>query len=228
MSVDVSYIIHRASEMVSLKDFASDTMDGDDFRKVFLMTQDAIRNLNQQTDVVFAYTSVVKQINGTELVFKPYTEDEQAIIDGGGTVDISNRIVTIRPVVCPAIYRGSEKLSIVEALDLPKYADGFTCAWNPDWDQDTIMFGKSISTEITVHIRKPITVPTIPSDELELPERYYDYIICLIAYNIASSLAMVETIPIVKANLDTARKLITRNNNYHRPVYLDTLMNRFG
>ena len=87
---------------------------------------------------------------------------------------------------------------------------------------------KSISAEITAHIRKPITVPTLPSDALELPERYYDYIICLIAYNVACSLAMVETIPIVKANLDTARKLITRNNNYHRPVYLDTTMNRFA
>lgn len=228
MAVPVSYIIHRAAEMVGLKDFNSDSMDGDDFRKVFLMAQDAIRNLNQQTDIVFAYTSVSKQVNGSELVFKPYTEDEQAIIDGGGIVDISNRIVTIRPVVCPAIYRGSEKLSIVDALDLPKYADGYTCAWNPDWDQDSIMFGKDINTEITAHIRKPITVPTLPSDNMEMPERYNDYIICLIAYNIASTLAMVETLPIVKVNMDNARKLITRNNNYHRPEYMDTIMNRFG
>ncbi len=228
MSVPVSYIIHRAAEMVGLKDFASDAMDGDDFRKVFLMTQDAIRNLNQQTDVVFAYTTVSKTVNGTELVFKPYTEAEQAIIDGGGTVDITNRIVTIRPVVCPAIYRGNEQLSIVDMLDLPKYCDGFTCAWNPDWDQDTIMFGKSINAEVTAHIRKPITVPTMPSDTLEMPERYNDYIICLIAYNIASTLAMVETLPIVKANLDTAKKLITRNNNYHRPMYVNTIMNRFS
>lgn len=227
MGVPVSYIIHRAAEMVGLKDFASDSMDGDDFRKVFLMTQDAIRNLNQQTDIVFAYTSVTKQVTGNALVFKPYTDVEQAIIDGGGTVDTTNRIVTIRPVVCPAVYRGSEKLSIVDALDLPKYGDGYTCAWNPDWDQDSIMFGIDINTEITAHIRKPITVPVMPSDTMEMPERYNEYVICLIAYNIASTLAMVETLPIVKVNMDTARKLITRNNNYHRPIYLDTKMNRF-
>lgn len=227
MSVPVSYIIHRAAEMVGLKDFASDTMDGDDFRKVFLMTQDAIRSLNQQTDIVFGYTAVTIPVNGDSLVFKPYTEAEQATIDAGGTVDTANRIVTVRPVVCPAVYRGKEKLSIVEMLDLPKYGDGFTCAWNPDWDQDTIVFGRPITSDVTVHIRKPITVPVMPSDTMEMPERYNEYVICLIAYNIASTLAMVETLPIVKVNLETARKLITRNNNYHRPVYLDTTMTRF-
>lgn len=228
MSVPVSYVIHRAAEMVGLKDFASDAMDGDDFRKVFLMTQDAIRNLNQQTDIVFAYSTVTTTVNGSELVFKPYTDEEQAIIDGGGTIDLTNRVVTIRPVVCPAIYRGTEKLSIVDPMDLPKYGDGFTCAWNPDWDQDTIIFGRYINAEVTAHIRKPIKVPVMPSEIMEMPERYNEYIICLIAYNIASTLAMVETLPIVKINLDNARKLITRNNNYHRPIYMDTTMNRFA
>lgn len=228
MATPVSYIIHRAAEMVGLKDFNSDSMDGDDFRKVFLMTQDAIRNLNQQSAITFAYTQVTTYITGSEMVFKPYTEAEQAIIDGGGTVDITNRIVTIRPTICPAIYIGQDKLNIVEAIDLPMYHDKFTCAWNPDWDQDSVLFGNTVNAEVTAHIRKPITVPVLPSEDIQVPERFHDFIICTIAYNIASVLAMVETLPIVKANLDTARKMITQNNTYHRPIFVNTNMSRFN
>lgn len=228
MATPVSYIIHRAAEMVGLKDFNSDSMDGDDFRKVFLMTQDAIRNLNQQSDITFAYTQVNKFVTGSELVFKPYTEDEQAIIDGSGTVDITNRIVTIRPIICPSMYINDSKLNIVEAMDLPLYRDKYTCAWNPDWDQDSVLFGNTVNGEVTVHIRKPIVVPAIPNEDIQVPERFHEFLICTVAYNIASVLAMIETLPIVKTNLDTARRLITKNNTYHRPIYINTSMDRFN
>lgn len=228
MPTPISYIVHRASEMCGLKEFYSDSMDGDDFRKVFLMAQDAIRTLNQQSDITFAYTIVNVQVTGTSLVFKPYTAEEQAIIDGGGTVDISNRVVSIRPVICPAVYINDTKLSMVEVIDLPKYRDKYTCAWNPDWDQDTIMFGSSVNGEVSVNVRKPITVPVLPNDNLEVPERFNDFIICTLAYNLACVLTIMESIPIIRANLATARRAITGNNTYHRPQYLNTDMGRFN
>lgn len=227
MSTPVSYIIHRASEMVGLKDFDSDTMDGDSFRKVFLMCQDAIRNLNQQTDIVFGYTDVRVNVSGDKLTFKPYTTEEQAIIDGGGTVDITDRCVTIRPTICPTIYINNNKLCVVEMLDLPMYKDRYTCSWNPDWDNDAIHFGDNVNGEVLCQIRKPIAIPSMPNESLAMPERFNDFIICTVAYNIASILSMVETLPIVKSNLDNARKAITRNNNYHKPVYMNSTMDRF-
>lgn len=222
MSTHVSYIIHRASEMVGLKNFESDTMDDDNFRKVFYMVCDAIRGVNQQDSIAFSNVTIDKQVTGDTLIFQPYTEAEQSIIDGGGTVDITNRIVDIRPTIAPVLYRGSDKLTYVDYLDLPSYSDGYFCSWNPDWDKDIVKFGNTINSIITCQIRKPVKIPTLPSQYIEIPERMNDYLICLVAYNIASVLGMTETLPIIKANLDSAKKLVTVNNRSTRPVYLDT------
>lgn len=224
-----SYIVHRASEAVGLKDFNSESMEGDDFRKVFIALQDVVRSLNSNQSYLFGITTVSKVVSSDALTFMPYNAAERAIIAGGGTVDITDRIVDVRPTVCPMAYINEARVQVVDALDLPMFADRYTCAWEPDHDRDVLRFGKALGGDtVTLRIRKPIPVPERPNDVAQVPERFIELLVLSLAVSIATKLGMVETLGALKESLLSEIGRVTKNNLYSRPVVLDSCMNRFN
>lgn len=228
MGVTCSYIVLRAAEAVGLKDFNGEAMEGDDFRKVFLALQDCMRSLNSDPAVLFGVSSVSARVNGSVLTFKPYTDAEQAIIDGGGSVDITDRVVTVRPTIAPAVYIGGSRISMVDPLDLPLHCSSDSCAWEQDWDEDRLVFGANVGDVVTMQMRKPVHVPAAPTEEIQVPERFYDYITLSLAVALAVKIGSVETLAALKESLARETVRITGNNNYTRPILLDSCMSRFG
>lgn len=222
-----AYIVLRASEAVGLKDFNSDAMEGDDFRKVFLALQDAIRSLNSDPSVTFGVHTVVKYLAGSVLTFKPYTKVELAEIAAGGTVDTTDRIVDPRPTIAPSVYRDGGRLQVMDPLDMPQCSDGYSCAWAPDWDQDQLLFGDTVGADVTVSYRKPVPVPSSPTEEIKVPERFHEYLILTLAVGLATKLGATETLQQLLRSLAAESRRVTANNNYSRPVYLTPDLDRF-
>lgn len=227
MSTTYSYIVNRASEALGLKDFNSESMEADDFRKVFLSLQDSIRSMNADTSLTFGTQNISKFISGSTLTFKPYTAAELAIIAGGGTVDITDRVVDVRPTVAPSVYISGSRLSTVDPIELPSYSDKYTCAWNPDWDQDQVLFGAPVSDTVTFQFRKPIPVPSTPTEEVKVPDRFHEYLVLNLAVSVAVKLGLTETIQTLNGLLQKETARVTANTNYSRPVKLTVNMNRF-
>lgn len=227
MSITYSYIVNRASEACGLKDFNSESMEADDFRKVFLALQDSIRSMNADPELIFGIQTVSKQVAGSVLTFKPYTVAEQATIDGGGTVDITDRIVDVRPTVAPAVYINGSRLTTVDPMDLPGYTSKYVCAWSPDWDQDQVQFADTVGETVKIQYRKPIEVPTLPNDTVKVPERFHEYLILLLAVDIAIKLGLNESLAALNSSLQKEAHRVTANNNYSRPSLMTVDMNRF-
>lgn len=227
MSATYSYIVNRASEAVGLKDFNSESMESDDFRKVFLALQDAIRSMNADPNLTFGTQNVSNFVGGSVLTFKPYTPAELAFIAGGGVVDITDREVTVRPTVAPSVFINGSRLTTVDPIELPSYNDKYTCAWNPDWDQDQVMFGAPVADTVTFQFRKPIPVPSLPHEEVKVPERFHEYLVLTLAVGIAVKLGVTETIQTLNSLLQKEAHRVTANNNYSRPVKLTMDLNRF-
>lgn len=222
-----AYIVNRASEAIGLKDFNSESMDGDDFRKVFLCLQDAIRSINSDPILLFGVATETVNVSGSSLLFKPYTDAEQAVIDGGGSVDITDRIVSIRPTVPPYAFISGSRLDMVDPMDLPSYPDKCVCAWNPDYDQDFLQFGAPVGGPVTLQIRKPVPVPSVPSETVKIPERYHEYLILHIAVAMATKLGLAESLAALKQSLAAELVRVAGNVGYSRPVVMHPCMDRF-
>lgn len=228
MSNSYAYIVHRASEAVGLKDFNSESMEADDFRKVFLALQDSIRSLNSDPAILFGTVNKTVHVSGSSLSFKPYTPDELAIIAGGGTIDITDRVVDIRPTIAPMPFISGSRLSMVDPLELPQYSDKYTCAWFPDWDEDKLEFGDVVGADVTLQIRKPVPVPVTPTEEVKIPERFHEYLVLSLAVNVGTKLGLTESLVILKQSLAAELVRVTASNNYSRPIVLNSDMGRFS
>ena len=227
MATVYSQIVHRAAEATGLKDFNSEGMEGDDFRKVFLALQDAIRSLNGDPSLTFGTQKISTPVHGDTLTFKPYTKEELAVIAGGGTVDITDRVVDARPTVAPAVYVGGSRCQSVDPLELPRYGDRFTYAWSPDWDQDQLLFGAAVGGEVLIVHRKPVPVPSAPNEEVRVPERFHEYLILTLAVAMATKLGLTESLQPLMRSLAVETSRVTASNNYSRPVRLTPDLSRF-
>lgn len=227
MATTYSYIVNRASEALGLKDFNSESMEADDFRKVFLSLQDSIRSMNADPSLTFGTQTLTNFVSGSVLTFKPYTTAELAIIAGGGTVDITDRVVSVRPTVAPSVFISGSRLTTVDPIDLPSYCDKYTCSWNPDWDQDQVLFGSAVSETVTFQFRKPIPIPATPTEEVKVPDRFHEYLVLNLAVGIAPKLGLTESVQMLNNLLQKETLRVTANNNYSRPVKLTVDMNRF-
>lgn len=225
---DYASIVHRASEATGLKDFNSEAMEADDFRKVFLALQDAIRSINGDESLIFGVQTITVHLSGSALTFKPYTDAELAVIAGGGSVDITDRVVDLRPTIPPVIYLDKSPCLMVDMIDLPQYGGRNVFAWNPGWDQDTAEFANSVAGTVVVQARKPIAVPDLPTDEAKIPERMYEYIVLYLAVNIATKLGLTETLTILQDQLSKEAARVTKNVTYSRPVVMNSNMSRYN
>ena len=222
-----SELVHRVAEAIGLKSFHSDTMDADYFRRVFIVAQDVIRTLNQQPDVNFGNDLRDFSVSGKAITFKPYTVAEQSIIDGGGTVDITDRIVDVRPTSCPVIHLDGCKLGMVDASELAAYAGDRTAfAWLPFAGYDVIRFGDSMNATVSLTIKLPITIPTLPTDVIGAPERYHEFIISTIAQRVATILGKVDRASSM-ASVASAERHAVAKNNATKPMRVYPQISRF-
>ena len=97
-----THIVRKALQNAGIWVSEAEEVPGDYLVPCFGMLQDIIAELNAQSAIVFEQTITETTLVGGSLTFKPYTDAEQLVIDGGGTVDITDRLVDYIPVQAPS------------------------------------------------------------------------------------------------------------------------------
>ena len=223
-----SELVHKVSEAIGIKPMHSDSMNPDYFRRVFAIMVDSIRSINQQEDIVFGYDLRTMFVAGDKLTFKPYTAAEQAIIDGGGSVDITDRIVDIRPCSAPTIVINSQRQVLALPSDIKAYGTmACTYAWVPGYDKDEVIFPSALSKNIDLTIRKPIAVPSTPLSVIEVPDRFFSFLVATISYNAATAFGLADRAKMQQEIAANERRAVGTNNAKARPQILVPVVSRF-
>lgn len=229
----ISHIVKKALKNVGIQVSEGDSVPGDIFNPTLGLLRDLIAELNSQSAIQFEQSSSVVPIQGSKLTFKLYTEAEQAIIDGGGTVDITDRLVDFVPINNPVVYIDGFHLEFVSYRDLldRQEATNATCyAFNVGKDYSEIVFNAPVGGSITLLRSVPIEIDEEPFGEVHIPDSYVTYLVTRLSEAVAIHYQFHDTASVfaqksertgnILANNAASRKVVVKRN-------LTTGLNRF-
>lgn len=167
----ITHIVKKALQNAGILVSEGDDVPGDYLNPCIEMLQDIVAELNAQSAIVFEQAIVSRTLQGDTLTFKKYTEDELAIIDGGGTVDITDRIVDYVPVQYPTGVTVSEsRLRFVSVSDLSLSQNDSmpSCyAFQTHADESRVLFDCPVrGATIKFVINKPIVMDQEPNGDI--------------------------------------------------------------
>lgn len=229
----ISHIIKKSLKDVGVYVSEGDSVPADLFNPTLEMLRDLIAELNSQTAIQFEQSNDDTYVQGNKLTFKEYTEAEQAIIDGGGTVDITDRLVDFVPITNPVVFKDGFHLDFVSYRDLLDRRDStsVSCyAFNLGKDYSELIFNVPVGGTISILRSVPIVIDDEPFGEVHIPDAYVHYIVTRLSEMVAIRYQFTETASIfaqkgertgnILANNVASRKVVVKRN-------LVTGLNRF-
>lgn len=173
----ITHIVQKALQNAGVYVSEGDGVPGDYLNPCYDMLQDIVAEMNAQSAIVFEQGIVSTTVQGDTITFKKYTEEEQAIIDGGGTVNITDRIVDFVPVQYPTGLTVSEtKLRFVSLSDVALYQNTSqaTCyAFQKMATEAKIVFDAPLrGSMVKFVINKPIEIDNETTGEIHIPPAY--------------------------------------------------------
>lgn len=230
----IAHVIKKSLKDVGVYCSEGDSVPADLFNPALEMLRDIIAEINSQSAIQFEQSSDVVNVTGNKLIFKKYTEAEQAIIDGGGTIDITDRLVDFVPINNPIVYKDGFHLDFVSYRDLLDRQDAtaVTCyAFNIGKDYSELIFNVPVGGLITVLRSVPIEIDDEPFGEVHIPDAYVHYLVTRLSESVAIRYQFTETASIfaqksertgnILANNVASRKVVVKRN-------LITGLNRFS
>lgn len=227
----IAHIIKKALKDTGIYVSEGDSVPADYFNPTLDMLRDVIAELNTQTAIIFSQQSDTVNVAGDKLTFKVYTEAEQAIIDGGGTVDITDRLVDFVPVTNPIVYLNGYHLDYVSYRDLMDRTGGSASCYtfNIGKDYSEIIFNSNVSGEIKILRNVPIEIDDEPYGEVHVPDSYVHYIVTKLSESVAIRYQFTETASIFAQKGDRTGNILANNNTSRKPVNRNLIagLNRF-
>lgn len=228
----ISHIIKKALKDTGIYCSEADSVPADYYNPTFEMLNDVIAELNTQSAIIFSQQSDIVSVVGNKLTFKKYTEAEQAIIDGGGTVDITDRLVDFVPITNPIVYIDGFHLDFVSYRDLidRQTESCVTCyTFNLGKDYSEIIFNGNVANTITLLRNVPIEIDDEPFGEVHIPDSFVHYLVTKLAESVAIRYQFTETASIFAQKGERTGNILANNNVSRRPVNrnLITGLNKF-
>lgn len=227
----IASIIKKALKDTGIYLTEGDSIPSDYFNPTLEMLRDVIAELNTQTAIIFSQQSDNVSVTGNKLKFKKYTESEQAIIDGGGTVDITDRLVDFVPLSNPLVYSNGYHLDFVSYRDLlDRSSENCTCyTFNVGHDFSEIIFNANVAGTITILRNVPIEIDNEPYGEVHIPDSYVHYLVTKLAESVAIRYQFTETASIFAQKGERTGNILANNNVNRRPVNINLMagLNKF-
>lgn len=227
----IASIIKKALKDTGIYLTEGDSIPSDYFNPTLEMLRDVIAELNTQTAIIFSQQSDNVSVTGNKLKFKKYTESEQAIIDGGGTVDITDRLVDFVPLSNPLVYSNGYHLDFVSYRDLlDRSSETCTCyTFNVGHDFSEIIFNANVAGTITILRNVPIEIDNEPYGEVHIPDSYVHYLVTKLAESVAIRYQFTETASIFAQKGERTGNILANNNVNRRPVNINLMagLNKF-
>ena len=179
-----THIVRKALQNAGIWVSEAEEVPGDYLVPCFGMLQDILAELNAQSAIVFEQVITNTTLVGDSLTFKPYTKAEQAIIDGGGTVDITDRLVDFIPVQYPTgVTLNGNVLRLVSVADLALLDSSSAAtayAFLVSSDSAKLMFD-GVGGIVKFVRNKPITMDEEVTGEVHVPPAYDHYLVTKLA-----------------------------------------------
>lgn len=179
-----THIVRKALQNAGIWVSESEEVPGDYLVPCVGMLQDIIAELNAQSAIVFEQVITNTTLVGDSLTFKPYIEAEQALIDAGGTVDITDRLVDFIPVQAPSgVTVNGVPLRMVSVSDLALMDSSSAIsayAFQVSSDSAKMLFDGEGGTLKFVR-NKPISMDEEITGEIRVPPAYDHYLVTKLA-----------------------------------------------
>ena len=179
-----THIVRKALQNAGIWVSEAEEVPGDYLVPCIGMLQDIIAELNAQSAIVFEQVITNTTLVGDSLTFKPYTEAEQALIDAGGTVDITDRLVDFIPVQAPtgATCNGVPlRMVSVSDLALMDSSSAISAyAFQVSSDSAKMLFDGTSGTLKFVR-NKPVTMDAEITGEIHVPPAYDHFLVTKLA-----------------------------------------------
>lgn len=227
----ITHIIKSALKDAGIYLSEGDSVPADYLNPCFDILKNVINELNAQTSIIFSQKRDDVNVVGDKLTFKKYTEDEQAIIDGGGSVDITDRLIDFVPCTNPVVYYNGYHLNFVSYRDLIDNASSELCAYtfNVDYDSSEIIFNAPVCGQISILRNVPIEMDEEPFGDLYVPKPYEHYIITKLTEAVALRFQDKEGASIYAQKADKKETTLANNNTSRKPVKMNLMagLNKF-
>ena len=216
----ISHIVKKALKDTGIYVSEGDSVPADYFNPTVDMLRDVIAELNTQTAIIFSQQNDTVNVTGNKLTFKKYTEAEQAIIDGGGTVNITDRLVDFVPITNPIVYFNGYHLDYISYRDLiDRECDTLTAyTFNIGTDYSEIIFNANVAGSIQILRNIPIEIDDEPYGEVHVPNAYVHFIVTKLSESVAIRYQFTETASIFAQKSDRAGNILANNNTSRKPV----------
>ena len=187
----------------------------------FELLHDIVNELNMQTAIIFEQKADSVFVSGSTLVFKPYTEDELAIIQGGGTVDITDRLVDFMPLTKPTVYVDDFHLEYMSFRDLLDRTTGSSIecyTFNVCSDRSELVFNANVNGNIKILRKVPIVIDVEPYGEVHVPDSYVHYIVSKLAEAISIRYQDDEKAAIFRGKSAVLGNMLVNSNETKKPI----------
>lgn len=227
----IANIVKKALKDVGIFVSEGDSVPADYYNPTVDMLRDVIAELNTQTAIIFSQQVDEIYVGGNKLTFKKYTEAEQAIIDGGGAVDITDRMVDFVPVTNPIVFSDGVHLDYISYRDLLD-RDGTTLsayAFNIASDSSELVFNAPVGGTIKVLRNVPIEIDDEPHGSVYIPDSYVHFLVTKLSESVAIRYQFTEVASIFAQKGDRTGGILANNNTSRRPVKRNLLagLNKF-
>ena len=219
----ISEIVEEALKDVGIYKQAGASPHGKHYNSALRKLRSIINELNLQSDIAFGVEETNVDVVGDRLRFKPLTEDEQAIIDGGGTIDLTDRLTDFKPTTAPIVYIDGAQLRLVNYKDLIMYRklNGVNVyAFNVTPTESQIVFPKG-GIKVTIVRNIPITIDDDNFGYVHVDPSFKMYMANKLAEELAIEYKFMDELSVYEKKANDSRMKITRGNATFNPQYHD-------
>ena len=217
----ISSLVRKALQDAGIYSSESEAVPSDYLIPCIEMLRDVIQEANSQSAIVFEQSVTSVNVSGDVLTFMPYTDAEQAIIDGGGTVDITDRLVDFIPIQPPIAFNSLGRLNRVSMPDLLSFTSDsvVSCyAFNMLSDRSEIRFNAPSAGTVTVLRSVPIVMDDSPGGDVSVPVAFERYLVTKLAESIAIRYQFTETASIMAQRAQRQGQVLADSNISARPL----------
>ena len=192
-----------------------DSLPGDIYMRAYGCLVDLAHRMDTQPGLTFGETPATISMVGTTLTAMPLTQSEQEYIDGGGTLDITDRLLTPVPLIAPRVIHQGVEIKPVSMGDLLTWQepDYFSFIARPD---HALLVFYTCPGDIIVLMRDRLLVDTDPTGEVHVPVSYENYLVNALAADIATNFQLFDSVPLLTELAAKSIKDISGNNQVPR------------
>ena len=179
-----THIVRKALQNAGIWVTEDEGVPGDYLGPCVGMLRDILAELNAQSAIIFEQVITSTTLIGSSLLLKPYTKAEQALIDAGGEVDTSDRLIDFVPVQHPTgVTLDGAVLRLVSVSDLAAMdSTGSATAYAFQVNSDGARMLFNGTGGVLKFVRnKPIVMDDNLSGEIHVPPAYDHFLVTKLA-----------------------------------------------